>query len=259
MKLLVCGGRDFEDIQFVFRHLESIYKQVGEITTIVHGGAKGADKAAGIWADIFNIPTEVYEAEWNKYGKAAGGIRNKEMLEKSKPDGLIAFPGGRGTDHMWKHANQMSPEIRYWRSQAVLFCKEDPIYGFLSNFALGFGFTDENGNWNETSEHGFQARKAIRTEDRRYILEAPTPFDAKKRGGEVLTFDNWDQRKKKAMLDTLRLKFAEGTEAAEMLINTGIDYLMENSPWDSYWGIGKNRKGENNLGCLLMSVRDLFL
>jgi len=61
------------------------------------------------------------------------------------------------------------------------------------------------------------------------------------------------------MLDTLRLKFAEGTEAAEMLINTGIDYLMENSPWDSYWGIGKNRKGENNLGCLLMSVRDLFL
>lgn len=95
MKILVCGGRNYTDNVKVHSILNEYL-----ISCIIHGAARGADTLAGKYAYFHNIPTEVYPAEWDKYGKSAGYIRNKQMLDKGKPDLVIAFPGGRGTNMM---------------------------------------------------------------------------------------------------------------------------------------------------------------
>ena len=62
--------------------------------------AKGADAIAAGWAISNDVTLERYFPDWDNYGKAAGIIRNKEMLEEGEPDRLIAFPGGVGTTNM---------------------------------------------------------------------------------------------------------------------------------------------------------------
>ena len=74
------------------------------ITTLIHGGAKGADYLAARWAENNGIPCKAYPADWDRHGRAAGPIRNQMMLDTEKPFAVIAFPGGRGTDDMRKRA-----------------------------------------------------------------------------------------------------------------------------------------------------------
>lgn len=64
---------------------------------IVSGGNNGADGLAKRYAEDHNINYKQVPANWKKHGRAAGPIRNSEMLEKYKPDLVIAFPGGKGT------------------------------------------------------------------------------------------------------------------------------------------------------------------
>ena len=103
--ILVCGGRDYDD-EPVFDHLMDAllagFKEhsPGAELVIVHGGARGADKLADLWAKSRKVPVVACPADWKTHGKAAGMIRNLEMLKKWKPQVVIAFPGGRGTAHM---------------------------------------------------------------------------------------------------------------------------------------------------------------
>lgn len=73
---------------------------VHNITEIISGHARGADQIAEMYADEKGIPVRVFPADWDKYGKKAGYIRNKKMLDEGQPDLVIAFPGGRGTEMM---------------------------------------------------------------------------------------------------------------------------------------------------------------
>jgi len=98
MKILVCGGRDFNDYKLVS---EALNPYIHEGLVIVHGAAKGADSLAMKWA-MDNATHEAYPADWTKYGKRAGYIRNVQMLNEGKPDLVIAFPGGKGTAMMIK-------------------------------------------------------------------------------------------------------------------------------------------------------------
>ena len=100
MRILVCGGRDYADQDTVFATLDNVVEIFGEITGVIHGAAKGADSLAGKWANDRNIAELKYPADWAKYGKRAGYLRNQEMLDKGKPDFVVAFPGGRGTAMM---------------------------------------------------------------------------------------------------------------------------------------------------------------
>lgn len=95
MKALVCGGRDYSDADKLYSVLDSF-----PISKIISGHARGADQLAEMYADERNIPIEVYLADWKNLGKAAGFIRNKQMLVEGKPDIVIAFPGGKGTNMM---------------------------------------------------------------------------------------------------------------------------------------------------------------
>lgn len=113
MKVLVCGGRDFDNRTFVWSKLDALHADVG-FTALMQGGAKGVDALASEWASYRpEIQRYVCRADWEKHGRAAGPIRNKRMLEW-KPDLVVAFPGGSGTANMVKLATDAGVEvIRY--------------------------------------------------------------------------------------------------------------------------------------------------
>lgn len=116
-KVLVCGGRDYSNIEKVKDILDMIHDicqnnflESSEMI-IIHGGARGADSLAGKWAKQNNIQSEVYLADWNTYGKKAGPIRNELMLKTGKPNIVVAFPGGNGTKHMVSIAKRDNIEV----------------------------------------------------------------------------------------------------------------------------------------------------
>mgnify|MGYP005867213267 CR=1 FL=1 len=94
-RVLVCGGRDYADIDRMYQILDSI-----AIDDIISGHARGADQLAEVYAEGRDINVTIFPAEWNKHGRAAGFIRNKQMLDEGQPDLVVAFPGGRGTANM---------------------------------------------------------------------------------------------------------------------------------------------------------------
>lgn len=99
MKLLVTGGRNYTDtivLNNVLDRLHSIFN----ITLLIEGGAFGADRKASNWAANNDVVSARYTADWNRYQRSAGVIRNRHMFEHSKPDIVVAFPGGSGTNNM---------------------------------------------------------------------------------------------------------------------------------------------------------------
>lgn len=99
MRVLVCGGRRFSDYYWLNEVLSDYHVRRG-ISVVIHGGASGADRLAGRWAQAAGVEVITFSAKWWKYGRAAGPIRNRQMLVEGKPDVVIAFPGGRGTADM---------------------------------------------------------------------------------------------------------------------------------------------------------------
>lgn len=102
-RILVCGGRDYVDRKTLFEVL-NVEHSANTIILLIHGGASGADRLAGEWADVMGVPCAVYNADWVKHGRAAGPIRNLQMLNLECPHLVIAFPGGRGTADMVRQA-----------------------------------------------------------------------------------------------------------------------------------------------------------
>lgn len=110
MIILVCGGRDFNQYTTAFKALSAL---PFEVTKVVNGGARGADKISSRWAKDNSIELAEYPAEWNKHGRAAGPIRNSEMLKLESIDYVVALPGGRGTEDMIKKAKSAGiPVVR---------------------------------------------------------------------------------------------------------------------------------------------------
>lgn len=110
MRLLVCGGRKFADRECLFKVLDAMScdwddeEAKNGITAVIHGNATGADKMAGEWARQNGIEVVVFQAEWHRWGAAAGTIRNQKMLDDGRPDFVVAFPGGNGTADMIRRA-----------------------------------------------------------------------------------------------------------------------------------------------------------
>lgn len=103
MRVLVCGGRDFDDASWLYSVLEELTEQQG-IDTIIHGAATDADTLASCWGLDFAAQVIAYPADWEKHGQAAGPIRNQQMLDEGKPDLIVVFPGGLGTADMIRRA-----------------------------------------------------------------------------------------------------------------------------------------------------------
>jgi len=103
MRVLVCGGRDYAEAPALSYVLAGVTKG-HERVVVIHGGATGADALSGKWAHAHGHRCELYHADWAKYGKAAGPVRNREMIYEGRPDLVVAFAGGKGTANMVSQA-----------------------------------------------------------------------------------------------------------------------------------------------------------
>ena len=110
MRVLVCGGRDFHDCGAVWRVLMDLH-EAEPISSVIQGGASGADSSAMTWALSEGVPCIEYKADWKSYGRSAGPLRNQLMLSDGKPDLVIAFPGGSGTADMVKRAERAGVRV----------------------------------------------------------------------------------------------------------------------------------------------------
>ena len=111
-----------------------------------------------------------------------------------------------------------------------------------------------------TVEHAFQAAKFPDNEQAMDAIQfAETPKRAKQLGGPhgglgTLRPD-WDTYRVNVMRECVRAKFDQNDEIRAVLLSTGDERLAEASPFDSFWGVGRNKQGKNMLGVLLMELR----
>jgi hypothetical protein len=111
MKVIIAGGRDFNDYNKLCEVCDSFLSGEQEIE-IVSGVAKGADKLGEQYAKDKGYYVRRFPANWNKYKKSAGAIRNGEMATYA--DCLIAFWDGqsRGTKNMIDTATKKGLKIK---------------------------------------------------------------------------------------------------------------------------------------------------
>ena len=107
-RLIVAGDRTFGNYGVV---ADAIEEQLGTFDEIVSGGARGVDTLGEQWANNHGVKLTVFKAEWNKFGKAAGVIRNRQMAEYA--DSLLAFlkPTSKGTKNMITVATKLGLEV----------------------------------------------------------------------------------------------------------------------------------------------------
>ena len=104
IRLIIAGPRDYYDRENVFCHIHMFQGKFG-IDEIVSGGASGVDTLAEEYANLYQIPFKLFPADWEKYGKAAGPIRNQQMAEYGNV--LLAFDRGtKGTKNMIETARR---------------------------------------------------------------------------------------------------------------------------------------------------------
>lgn len=131
-------------------------------------------------------------------------------------------------------------------------------YGCFSNFSP-HGFELDGFYW-PTSEHYFQAQKFAGTPHTEQIRQVKTPKDAAKMGRDrkrPLRSD-WEQVKDDIMKKVVLCKFKTHADICQVLLSTGNELIVENSPIDYYWGGGADGSGKNRLGLILMEVRDIL-
>ncbi len=87
MRVLVCGSRHWTDRATVKEWLAKLPRR----SVIIHGGCRGADVIAGEVAVELGFGVAVFPADWKLHGKAAGPIRNEQMIVDAVPQRVFAF------------------------------------------------------------------------------------------------------------------------------------------------------------------------
>ncbi|NJK42093.1 MAG: NADAR family protein [Acaryochloridaceae cyanobacterium SU_2_1] len=144
----------------------------------------------------------------------------------------------------------------------IFFYKAQGPYGCFSNFSL-HSIELQGYTW-PTSEHYYQAQKFYGTlhhDLQDQIRQAPTPEEAAAMGRhpDYAIRADWDQVKRKVMYAAVWTKFLTHANIQQILLDTGTAMIVENSPLDTYWGCGIHGNGLNQLGKILMQVREELL
>lgn len=122
-------------------------------------------------------------------------------------------------------------------------------WSWLSNFS-----PHPVGEW-PTLEHAYQASRTLSPVERELVRRAHTPGAARNVGKTLTDRPNWSAIKVPVMKRALMVKFS-APELRQKLLDTGSEYLIHLSPWDSFWGADHRGNGENVLGKLIMEVRN---
>ena len=134
--------------------------------------------------------------------------------------------------------------------------REQP-YGCFSNFSA-HGF-ELDGYWWYTSEHYFQAQKFINTNidwfNKIQTVKAPKEAAKMGRSRKYPLRQDWEEVKDDIMYQAVLSKFQTHQDIQKILLDTGEQLIVENSPIDYYWGCGKDGSGKNKLGEILVKVR----
>ncbi|MBK1988535.1 NADAR family protein [Sphaerospermopsis aphanizomenoides BCCUSP55] len=141
----------------------------------------------------------------------------------------------------------------------IYFYKVWQPYGCFSNFSPHP--IEIQGTYWLTVEHYYQAQKFVGSEDAMIIPlihAAATPEEAAALGrcSTRQLRDDWEVVKTDVMRAAVLKKFLTHQEIREVLLVTGDEVLVENSPTDYFWGCGADKTGQNHLGKILMSVRE---
>ncbi|HEY9724881.1 MAG TPA: NADAR domain-containing protein [Chroococcales cyanobacterium] len=140
----------------------------------------------------------------------------------------------------------------------IYFYKADRSYGCFSNFSL-HPIQLEGTFWS-TVEHYYQAQKFMGTENEGLIItiqNAKTPMEAATIGRDrtLKLRCDWEQVKTQVMWQGVLTKFLTHGDIQKTLLDTGDELIVEDSPIDYYWGCGRDKTGQNQLGKILMKVR----
>lgn len=103
MRILFCGDRNWTDAEKIAKAFDRL-----QPTLVIEGEARGADSLARDEAKRRGIMVLPFPAEWELYGRAAGPIRNRQMLDEGEPDLVVGFhsniEASKGTRDMLKQA-----------------------------------------------------------------------------------------------------------------------------------------------------------
>ena len=111
MKVIIAGGRSYTLTDDGREKLDQI-----DISEVVSSGDPGADRCGCLYAQMHGIPVARFYADWQKFGRAAGPIRNRQMAEYA--DAVALFNGGSGTKSMFLEANKAGIKIFDFRDSS---------------------------------------------------------------------------------------------------------------------------------------------
>jgi len=258
MNIIIAGGRDFLDLDKAksefFKYVEERGLKISDVT-IVSGKARGADTCGANIALEYKINLIQKPADWDTWGKSAGYRRNTEMADISH--GLLAFWDGKskGTKHMIDIATKANLIVEVVMYGQDILTFTTPETRWLSNMA----YVDiyHKGIFYPSTENFYQAMKYSEVGKRVYIASL-TPSEAKRYSREnIMTSPVFEERKMDIMLYAQRKKYSQEPFKSKLL-STANAHLEEGNWWnDTFWGVDvKTREGENNLGKLIMKVRN---
>jgi hypothetical protein len=138
---------------------------------------------------------------------------------------------------------------------AICFHSKSDTHREFSNFAP-FAIDLDGARWS-TVEHYYQAQKFSDPGLRNSIRKAEKPPIAKSLADQnkAAIRPDWDQTKDDVMYRAVRRKFELHTALKDMLLATGDEELVETSPTDTYWGVGRDGTGQNKLGKIIARIR----
>ncbi len=111
MKLIIAGSRSITDINEIYQALIKYDFDLDEIKEVVSGTANGVDKLGEQFAKQCNIKIKRFPANWNKYGKGAGYIRNKQMAKYGNVLLSVWDGKSKGSKNMIDEMNSLSKKV----------------------------------------------------------------------------------------------------------------------------------------------------
>ena len=114
-RVIIAGGRDFDDYELLVKSVDRWLARVRDDICIVCGKARGADTLGEQYAKERGYPVHYFPADWKKFGKSAGYIRNTEMAQNA--DALIAFWDGKskGTAYVINRCHKTGKKVTVYK------------------------------------------------------------------------------------------------------------------------------------------------